>query len=80
MAINHMHLAARCGAKTKRNGGAPCKSPAMPNGRCRMHGGTSKGAPKGNKNAYKHGQRSAAAIVERKAIAALIKQSREMVD
>ena len=28
-----------CGAKTRR--GTPCKSPAMPNGRCRMHGGKS---------------------------------------
>src|SRR5262249_18830024 len=27
----------------------------MPNGRCRMHGGKSPGAPRGNKNAYKHG-------------------------
>jgi hypothetical protein len=27
----------------------------MPNGRCRMHGGMSPGAPKGNKNAFKHG-------------------------
>jgi len=31
----------RCGART-RNGGA-CKAPAMPNGRCRMHGGKSTG-------------------------------------
>jgi len=29
----------RCGAK-KRNG-QPCPTPAMPNGRCRMHGGAS---------------------------------------
>ena len=28
--------------------GTPCQSPAMANGRCRMHGGTSPGAPKGN--------------------------------
>jgi uncharacterized protein YjcR len=27
----------------------------MPNGRCRMHGGASTGAPKGNTNALKHG-------------------------
>jgi len=27
----------------------------MPNGRCRMHGGPSPDAPKGNKNALKHG-------------------------
>lgn len=31
----------RCGART-RAGGA-CQSPAMPNGRCRMHGGASTG-------------------------------------
>jgi hypothetical protein len=33
--------APRCGART-RSGGA-CRSPAMPNGRCRMHGGLSRG-------------------------------------
>ncbi|WP_420794360.1 hypothetical protein [Sphingosinicella microcystinivorans] len=27
--------------------------------RCRMHGGTNPGAPKGNRNAWKHGGRSA---------------------
>src|SRR3954470_7922205 len=31
----------RCGAQTRARG--PCRSPAMPNGRCRMHGGTSTG-------------------------------------
>src|SRR3954466_1529332 len=39
-----MHLSPRCGAKTR--SGRPCHSPAMPNGRCRMHGGASPGAPK----------------------------------
>ncbi len=33
--------APRCGAKTRR--GTPCQAPAMPNGRCRMHGGASTG-------------------------------------
>jgi hypothetical protein len=32
-----MDKAPRCGAKTR--SGKPCHSPAMPNGRCRMHGG-----------------------------------------
>ena len=45
----HMRRALRCRARTRR--GSPCQSPAMKNGRCRMHGGTSPGAPKGNKNA-----------------------------
>jgi hypothetical protein len=31
----------RCGAKTRRR--TPCQGPAMPNGRCRMHGGLSTG-------------------------------------
>lgn len=46
-----------CGAKTR--SGKPCKNRAMPNGRCRMHGGKSTGAPpakmKKNKNSMKHG-------------------------
>ena len=33
----------------------------MNNGRCRMHGGKSSGAPKGNQNALKHGNYTAAA-------------------
>lgn len=44
---------ARCGAKTRSS--APCQSQAMPNGRCRLHGGLSTGPGKGNQNARKHG-------------------------
>jgi hypothetical protein len=33
--------APRCGARTRAE--TPCMGPAMPNGRCRMHGGTSTG-------------------------------------
>lgn len=33
--------APRCGARTRE--GRPCRGPAMPNGRCRMHGGASTG-------------------------------------
>lgn len=49
--------APRCGAKTKRNNGAPCKSPALRGkNRCRMHGGAKgSGAQSGNANALKHG-------------------------
>jgi len=43
-----------CGAKTR--SGLPCRNRAMANGRCRMHGGKSTGAPKGNKNAVKTGE------------------------
>lgn len=48
-----MHRSPRCGARTR--AATACLSPAMPNGRCRMHGGTSPGAPSGNRRAYKHG-------------------------
>ena len=51
--IYAMHAAPRCGAKTRR--GTPCQSPAMANGRCRMHGGKLPGAPRGNRYAWKHG-------------------------
>src|SRR5690625_4798369 len=43
----------KCGAKTR--AGKPCKAYAMPNGKCRMHGGKSTGAPKRNQNSKKHG-------------------------
>ena len=58
-----MHVSPRCGARTR--SGHPCQSPAMPNGRCRMHGGLSPGAPKGNRNAFKHGRYTAEAITAR---------------
>jgi hypothetical protein len=51
----------------------------MKNGRCRMHGGPSPGAPKGNRNAWKHGLYSAAAIVRRREIAELLRMSRQMI-
>jgi hypothetical protein len=57
--------AARCGARTR--SGAPCKSAAMRNGRCRMHGGASTGprTPEGlarsKRAAWKHGGCSAEA-------------------
>lgn len=65
-----MHLSPRCGALTRK--GTPCRSPAMLNGRCRMHGGRSSGAPKGNANALKHGRDTAEAIAERRKAAAMI--------
>jgi hypothetical protein len=41
---NPMHLAPRCGAKTRQ--GTPCNAPAIRGReRCRMHGGRSPGRP-----------------------------------
>ena len=42
-----------CGAKTR--AGGRCQAPAMANGRCRVHGGTSSGPPKNNQHASKPG-------------------------
>ncbi len=70
-----MHESPRCGARTR--SGKPCLSPALINGRCRMHGGNSTGAPKGNKNAFKHGFYTATAIAERRYVRELIRASSE---
>jgi uncharacterized protein YjcR len=72
-----MQNSARCGAKTRK--GAPCQGPSMPNGRCRMHGGNSPGAPKGNRNAWKHGHYSAEGTAMRKAIRQLLADARDTV-
>lgn len=71
-----MHTSPRCGARTR--GGGQCRSPAMPNGRCRLHGGASPGAPKGNQNALKHGHYTAAAIERRREIAGLMQKMRRL--
>lgn len=51
----------------------------MPNGRCRMHGGPSPGAPAGNQNARKHGRYSAEVIAQRQRLAALVRAMRALV-
>ena len=64
------HAAPRCGAQTRF--GYLCSQPAMPNGRCRMHGGKSTGprTPEGlersRKGNWKHGFYSSAAVAERR--------------
>ena len=56
--LDALTSAARCTAHNRR--GLPCMAPAVKGRRtCRMHGGTNPGAPKGNRNAWKHGARSA---------------------
>ena len=73
------HASGRCGAKTR--SGAPCRShPVHGRYRCRMHGGTSPGAPKGNRNAWKHGLCSAAAKARRRAFRELLKALQEGTD
>ena len=69
----------RCGAKTR--SGKPCQSPTVHGkGRCRMHGGApGSGAPRGNKNAQKHGLYTREAIAERKSLRSLVQQSRQLL-
>ena len=74
--IYAMHAAPRCGARTRR--GIPCRSPAMANGRCRMHGGKLPGAPRGNRFAWKHGRYSGEAIRRRREVAELIRTMRAL--
>jgi hypothetical protein len=51
----------------------------MPNGRCRMHGGRSPGAPKGNKNALKNGRYTAEAVAGRREVAELVRAMKALV-
>jgi hypothetical protein len=73
-----MHLSRRCGARTR--SGSRCRSPAMPNGRCRMHGGSSPGAPRGNKNALKHGHYTAEALAQRREISDLLRAMKALAN
>ena len=67
------HASGLCGAKTR--SGTPCKNPPIRGRfRCRMHGGSSPGAPKGNQNGWKHGLYCAAAIEERRQFRVILKQ------
>jgi hypothetical protein len=45
-----------------------------------MHGGISPGAPKGNRNAWKHGLYTAEAIAERREIAAHIRAMKGLAE
>jgi hypothetical protein len=69
---NAMQSAPRCGAHA-RTTGQPCRSPAMKNGRCRMHGGKA-----GRKRT--HGRYSLAAIDERRESHALLRAMRALMD
>jgi hypothetical protein len=76
--LSPMNRAPRCLARTR--GGKPCQSPAV-NGRrrCRMHGGApGSGAPKGNRNALRHGRYAAQTIAMRRAIRTLLQASRKL--
>lgn len=68
--------ASRCGARTR--SGAPCQGPAMPNGRCRMHGGastgprTAEGLARMRAAKTKHGRYAAEAVAFRRWVSGLL--------
>ena len=68
---NAMQRAPRCGAHA-RTTGQPCRSPAMPNGRCRMHGGKAGRKPT-------HGRYTKAAIESRRDARAILRALRDML-
>jgi hypothetical protein len=70
-----MHRAPRCGARTR--SGTPCRSPAMKNGRCRMHGGGSLGGEASPR--YRHGLYTKGSLTSRRAVAALFAQSKRIL-
>jgi hypothetical protein len=69
------HASPRCGARTR--AGTACKAPAMPAGRCRMHGGASPGAPRGERHGmWRHGLRSIEMIEHRRKTTAEMRRLR----
>jgi uncharacterized protein YjcR len=71
-----MHQALRCHAKSKRSG-LQCRAPAVQGSSvCRMHGAGG-GAPRGNRNALKHGEFTAETLALKREIQALARLARE---
>ncbi|HMO31052.1 HGGxSTG domain-containing protein [Enterovirga sp.] len=72
-----MFLSPRCGARTR--SGSPCRQAAMPNGRCRIHGGKSPGAPRGSANGlYRHGRFTCEAIETRRMLNRMVREMRAL--
>ncbi len=77
--IATMLASPRCGARTR--SGFACSAPAMRGKpRCRMHGGArGSGAPRGNRNAEKHGAFTREGIAERRANRALLSDAETLL-
>lgn len=79
--INPMQLwdTPRCGAKTRL--GTPCQAPAMQGKkRCRMHGGNSPGAPRGNQYALKSGAYTRHAMAQKREVRAILKALKALIE
>ena len=75
-----MRESPRCSARTRK--GTECRAPTVRGkSRCRMHGGAKgSGAPRGNKNALKHGLYTAEARAFRKQITELLRDGRRAIE
>lgn len=71
--------AGQCGAKTRN--GRPCRNrPVTNKRRCRMHGGAiGSGGQPGNRNAWKHGGRSADTVFMRKFATEMAREAKRLV-
>jgi hypothetical protein len=84
LALPLARLVPRCGARTRRGGS--CQQAAMPNGRCRMHGGastgprTAEGLERIRKARTKHGRRTAEMEQLRKLVVSLRREARRLVE
>jgi hypothetical protein len=69
----------RCGAKTRK--GTACQAPAVKGRkRCRMHGGArGSGAPRGNRNALKHGAFTKQALQQRAELRGLFRHAQKVL-
>lgn len=71
-----MNAPKRCNARTR--AGGRCKLAAMPNGKCRLHGGRSlSGAAHGR---YRTGFYTKEAIAKRKELNALLRECRRLLE
>jgi hypothetical protein len=73
-----MHLSPRCTAMSKRTR-LRCEAPTVTGWTvCRFHGARG-GGPKGERNgAFRHGLQTAEAVAERRAVARLVRESRQL--
>src|SRR5256885_3166987 len=82
-ALLKANAAPRCGARSKRTG-KPCRGAAMPNGRCKLHGGKSTGprTPEGLERSrranWKHGHFSREAKAERRHYPRIIEGGKQL--
>jgi len=74
-----MRASPRCGARTR--DGDACRAPAAHGkARCRMHGGALRtGAPRGNRNARKHGLFARETISEQRQVRTMLDEARKLL-